>query len=165
MTRGTMTDVTDVTEVTSLSDVVVDRQQIFPYLTYADAPAAIDWLCRVFGFELANSYAAPDGRIAHASLCHGGLYVMLSSEFEQLTNHAPRADQVATSRVHMHVDNIEQHYQHAMREGARIVQGLQDRFWGLRSYHALDLEGYRWSFCQRIREVPRAEVEQRLHTW
>jgi len=156
---------TNVTDIRNVTDVEVDRQQIFPYLTYADAPAAIDWLCRVFGFELANSYAAADGRIAHASLSRDGVYVMLSSEFEQLDNCAPTGDQVATSRVHMHVGDIEEHYQHALAEGARIVQGLQDRFWGLRSYHALDLEGHRWSFCQRIREVPRAEVEQRLQTW
>lgn len=162
MTRRTLTDVTDVTNV---PDVEVDRQQIFPYLTYADAPVAIDWLGRVFGFELANSYVGEDGRIAHASLCHDGCYVMLSSEFDQLNNHAPQGDQVATSRVHMHVRDIEEHYQHALREGARIVQGLQDRFWGLRSYHALDLEGYRWSFCQRIRQAPRVEVEQRLRNW
>ncbi|MYA00963.1 MAG: glyoxalase [Chloroflexi bacterium] len=160
-----MTDMTDVTDMTNVPDAEVDRQQIFPYLTYADAPAAIDWLCRVFGFELANSYTSADGRIAHASLCHDGLYVMLSSEFGQLDNHAPPGDQVATSRIHMHVGDIEEHYQHAMVEGARIVQGLQDRFWGMRSYHALDLEGYRWSFCQRIRDVPRVEVERRLLTW
>jgi len=160
-----MTDATDVPDATNVADAVVDRQQIFPYLTYADAPAAIDWLCRVFGFELANSYTSADGRIAHASLCHDGLYVMLSSEFDQLSNHAPQGDQVATSRIHMHVGDIEEHYQHALREGARIVQGLQDRFWGLRSYHALDLEGYRWSFCQRIRQAPRVEVEQRLRNW
>lgn len=156
MTRSPMTDV---------PDAMVDRQQIFPYLTYADAPAAIDWLRRVFGFELAKSYSSADGRIAHATLSHHGLYVMVSSEFEQLGNVAPRGDQVATSRIHMHVDDIEAHYQRALLAGARIVQGLQDRFWGMRSYHALDLEGYRWSFCQRIREAPRVEVEQRLLNW
>ena len=49
--------------------------------------------------------------------------------------------------------------------GATIVQGLQDRFWGLRSYHALDLEGYRWSFCQRLTNVPRQMVEAKLRRW
>ena len=148
-----------------MPDALVDQQQIFPYLTYADAPAAIDWLCRVFGFELASSYPVEDGRIAHAALCRDGLYVLLSSEFEQLDNHAPRGDAVATSRIHIHVSDLDEHYQHAMREGATIVQGLQDKFWGMRSYHALDPEGYRWSFCQRVREVPRKEVEQQLHNW
>lgn len=149
----------------ALADTVVDRQQIFPYLTYADAPAAIDWLCRVFGFELATSYPVGDGRIAHAALCHEGLFVMLSSELEQLENQAPNGDAVATARVHIHVSDIEEHYQRSLMEGATIIQGLQDRFWGLRSYHALDPEGYRWSFCQRVRQVPREDMEAQLLTW
>ncbi len=149
----------------AIPDIMVDRQQIYPYLTYADAPAAIDWLCRVFGFELGSAYSVADGRIAHAVLQYDGLFVMLSSELDQLNNHAPNGEALATSRVHMHVHEIEEHYQRALTEGATIVQGLQDRFWGLRSYHALDLEGYRWSFCQRIREVPREEVDHQLRTW
>ena len=28
----------------------MSAQRIFPYLSYADAPAAIDFLCRAFGF-------------------------------------------------------------------------------------------------------------------
>ena len=148
-----------------MPDTMVDQQQIFPYLTYADAPAAIDWLCHVFGFELASSYSVADGRIAHAALHHDGLFIMLASEIEQLDNLAPNGGAVATSRIHMHVNEIEEHYQHALMEGATIVQGLQDRFWGLRSYHALDLEGYRWSFCQRVREVPREEMEARVLRW
>lgn len=149
----------------TMPDIIVDRQQIYPYLTYADASAAIDWLGRVFGFDLASSYSVADGRIAHAVLQYDGLFVMLSSELDQLNNHAPNGEALATSRVHMHVHEVEEHYQRALTEGATIVQGLQDRFWGLRSYHALDLEGYRWSFCQRIQPVPREEVEHQLRSW
>ncbi len=165
MTRTTMPRASNVTAVPDVPDALVDQQQIFPYLTYADAPAAIDWLCRVFGFELASSYPVADGRIAHAALCHEGLYMMLSSEMDQLGNCAPDGEARATSRIHIHVRDIEAHYQRALLEGATIVQGLQDHFWGLRSYHALDPEGYRWSFCQRVREVAREEVERQLLTW
>ncbi|MCY3920769.1 MAG: VOC family protein [Chloroflexi bacterium] len=165
MTRTSMTGASAVTPVPDVADALVDQQQIFPYLTYADAPAAIDWLCRVFGFELANSYTVADSRIAHAALCHEGLYVMLSSEMAQLRNCAPDSEARATSRVHIHVRDVEAHYQRALLEGATIVQGLQDHFWGLRSYHALDSEGYRWSFCQRVREVPREVVERQLLAW
>lgn len=165
MTRTSMTGASAVTPVPDVADARVDQQQIFPYLTYADAPAAIDWLCRVFGFELANSYTVADGRIAHAALCHEGLYVMLSSEMAQLGNCAPDGEARATSRVHIHVRDVEEHYQSTLLEGATIVQGLQDHFWGLRSYHALDPEGYRWSFCQRVRDVPREVVEHQLSAW
>jgi hypothetical protein len=39
---------------------MIDQQQIYPDLTYNDVPAAIDWLGRIFGFELASSYPVED---------------------------------------------------------------------------------------------------------
>ncbi|MGE0145122.1 MAG: hypothetical protein AB7T19_17695 [Planctomycetota bacterium] len=41
---------------------------IQPCLTYADAPAAIDWLCRVFGFTRRLIVHGPDGSIRHSEL-------------------------------------------------------------------------------------------------
>ena len=71
------------------SETSIERQQIYPILTYADAPAAIEFLCRAFGFEELSVLRVPDGRVAHALLSLHGLQVMLSSEFEQLDNRAP----------------------------------------------------------------------------
>lgn len=41
---------------------------IIPCLRYRDAAAAIDGLCRAFGFEKQVAYPNPDGSIAHAQL-------------------------------------------------------------------------------------------------
>ena len=38
-----------------LEPPTLDHQRIVSYLTYADAPSAIEWLCRVFGFEEAGT--------------------------------------------------------------------------------------------------------------
>ncbi len=146
-------------------EVQLDRQGIFPYLTYSDAIAAIDWLGRVFGFEPDNILPLEDGRVAHAVLRCEGAYVMLSSELEQFGNRAPKPSSFETSRVHVHVDDADAHYNRAVLGGAEIVQPLEERFWGLRGYHALDLEGHWWSFYQRVRSVPQEEVRERLLTW
>ena len=50
---------------------------IMPSLRYKDAPAAIDWLCQVFGFARHAVYANPDGTIGHAELTLGGGMIML----------------------------------------------------------------------------------------
>ena len=55
------------------------RSTIMPTMRYRDAPAAIDWLCKVFGFERHAVYANPDGTIAHAELTLGGGMIMLGS--------------------------------------------------------------------------------------
>ncbi len=143
----------------------VDRRGAFPYLTYDDAPEAIDWLCRVFSFTPDEVLSMPDGRIAHAALALGGHVVMLSSELEQFGNRAPSPGTFETTRVHVQVDDVEAHFERAVREGAEITHPLEDQFWGLREYHALDLEGHRWSFFERVRSVSQEEVREKLLTW
>jgi hypothetical protein len=41
---------------------------VIPALQYQDAPAAIDFLCRAFGFEKRAVYEGEGGSIAHAQL-------------------------------------------------------------------------------------------------
>ena len=52
---------------------------IIPCLRYRDAPAAIEWIVRVFGFE--KHLVVPDamGSITHAQLSLGGGMIMLGS--------------------------------------------------------------------------------------
>jgi uncharacterized glyoxalase superfamily protein PhnB len=52
---------------------------IYPSLTYDDAPAAIDWLCRAFGFTKRLVVPDSEGGVAHSELSHGEGVVMVSS--------------------------------------------------------------------------------------
>ena len=52
---------------------------LIPCLRYRDAPAAIDWLVKVFGFERQLVIPGPDGTIAHAQLSLGNGMIMLGS--------------------------------------------------------------------------------------
>ena len=54
-----------------------DCRVITPMLVYDDAPAAIEFLCRAFGFEERSRFDMPDGRIGHAELCFGGARIAL----------------------------------------------------------------------------------------
>src|SRR5579864_6571876 len=53
---------------------------VFPSLRYRDAPAAIEWLERAFGFQRRVVYQGEDGRVEHAEVAHGDGRVMLGSE-------------------------------------------------------------------------------------
>jgi uncharacterized glyoxalase superfamily protein PhnB len=55
------------------------RATLIPCLRYRDAPAAIDWLVKVFGFEKQLVVPGPDGTIAHAQLSFGSGMIMLGS--------------------------------------------------------------------------------------
>ena len=55
---------------------------VIPALQYQDASAAIDFLCKAFGFEKKAVYEGEVGSIAHAELTLGNGMVMLGSAKE-----------------------------------------------------------------------------------
>jgi uncharacterized glyoxalase superfamily protein PhnB len=62
--------------------------RVIPAMRYRNAPEAIEWLCRAFGFERHLVAPAPDGGIEHAQLSFGNSMIMLASvgdgEFNRL---------------------------------------------------------------------------------
>lgn len=131
--------------------------RILPMLSYADAPAAIDFLCRAFGFELRFRLDMPDGRVGHAELGLADGAISLASEFEgfgvsplKLAGHA--------SQLFCYVDDVDAHFERARKEGATIAAEPADQFYGDRIYRALDPEGHRWVFATHVRDVPPEEL-------
>ena len=55
---------------------------IIPTLRYKDAPKAIDWLCKAFGFERHLVVPGDNDTIAHAQLRYGNAMIMLGSDNE-----------------------------------------------------------------------------------
>jgi uncharacterized glyoxalase superfamily protein PhnB len=123
--------------------------QIVPYLTYADAPAAIDFLCRAFGFVERLRYPMPDGRIGHAELVLGDAALMLASSWEGFGLVSPQALPALHAQVHCTIDDVDAHCRRAERAGA-IIAAAPQRQHGARMYRALDLEGHRWMFVQAL---------------
>jgi len=58
------------------------RATVIPALQYRDAAAAVDWLCRAFGFEQRMVVPGENGSIAHAELTFGNGMIMLGSQHE-----------------------------------------------------------------------------------
>jgi uncharacterized glyoxalase superfamily protein PhnB len=72
---------------------------IYPFLQYADAPAAIAWLETAFGFRTVMSHPDGKGGIAHAELQLGQGMVMLGSrQTEGPIRPAPRRSRPAAPR-------------------------------------------------------------------
>ena len=56
-----------------MTNVAKNRKStVIPCFRYQDAAAAIEWLCRAFGFEKQAVHTNPDGTVAHAQLTFGG---------------------------------------------------------------------------------------------
>ena len=120
---------------------------IYPIIGYKDAPAMIEWLCRVFGFTRHTVIDGDNGLIAHAELTLGSdAIVMLGSiQNDTFGLRVPREIGAMTSGIYAAVEDTTAHYEHARAAGAEIVQELTYNGFGLR-YTALDPEGQLWGF-------------------
>jgi uncharacterized glyoxalase superfamily protein PhnB len=113
------------------------QPNIFPAYRYTDAPAAIDWLERAFGFTRHQVVSNPDGTIAHAELQLGAGMIMLGSAREG----AP-----PNGSAYVVVDDLDAHHTRASAAGAKIVAAPYHTDYGSHEYSAHDLEGNLWTF-------------------
>ena len=125
-----------------------------PGFRYADAVAAIDFLCKAFGFERHAVYAddANPRLIHHAQLTLGDGMIMLGSARSDETQrlHGWKTPMQAggnTVSLHVTVADPDAHCARARDAGAEIVTEPSDNDgYPGRGYVARDPEGHVWSF-------------------
>ncbi|NQD91331.1 glyoxalase [Pseudomonas sp. CrR25] len=125
------------------------RSNLIPCLRYRDAPAAIDWLCRCFGFERHLVVADERGGIAHAQLCRGNAMLMLGSvvdsEYGRLMCQPEEAGG-CTQSLYLVVPDADALYVAAKAAGVEIVIAIKDEDYGGRDFTCRDPEGHLWTF-------------------
>jgi uncharacterized glyoxalase superfamily protein PhnB len=129
---------------------------MIPCLRYEDAPVAIDWLSRAFGFEASLVVPNESGGIAHAQLLmrdakRGDAMVMLgsaqpASEFGKFTIQPGEYGKRSTQCPYIVIDEIDAHCERATAAGAEIVMPIADQDYGGRVYTCRDPEGHLWCF-------------------
>ncbi|HVP31199.1 MAG TPA: VOC family protein [Myxococcota bacterium] len=127
------------------------RANVISTLRYRDSEAAIEWLCRAFGFE--KHLVVPDerGGIAHAQLVFGNGMIMLGDAhdddaFGKLQKPPRDVGGVGTQSAYVIVEDADEHCARAKAAGAEIVLPLEDKDYGGRGYTCRDPEGHVWSF-------------------
>jgi uncharacterized glyoxalase superfamily protein PhnB len=125
------------------------RSTIMPALRYRNARAAIDWLCKVFGFARHAVHVMPDGTIAHAELTLGGGMIMLGSarndEYGRGFKAPGELGDMETRSAYIVASDVDQVYAKAQAAGAVVVRPLKDTGYGSREFTVKDPEGHSWS--------------------
>ena len=125
------------------------KSTVVPCLRYRDAPAAIDWLCRAFGFERHLVVPGPNGTVAHAQLSFGNGMVMLGSvvdsEFGRLMKQPDEIGGTETQTPYVIVSDADSVYSSAKAAGAKIVIDIKDEDYGGRGFSCRDPEGHLWN--------------------
>jgi uncharacterized glyoxalase superfamily protein PhnB len=128
---------------------------VIPTLIYDDVPAAVEWLCRVFGFRVRLVAGTTHAQLA----CGQGGGVMLGSARvdrdggDTVRTFEPPGDGPIALSILVAVDDVDEHYRKAIAAGARIEAPPSTYPYGERQYAARDLAGHRWTFSQSVDDV------------
>ena len=134
-------------------------QRIIPYILYEDAPAAIDFLCKAYGFEEKFRMPTPDGKIGHAEVSYGDNVVMLATAVSEMGHDSPKNLPARHSSILCYVDDVDAHYERAKEAGATIAGEPEDQFYGDRMYRTVDPEGHHWFFSTHVKDVSPEDLQ------
>ena len=135
-------------------------QQIIPMLSYENGIAAIEWLCKAFGFTENTDMRFMEGaRLTHAELRLNNAIIMLATPSEKYISLNKQRNEYMhmnewllvpyiVNGLLVYVDDVDAHFTTAKENGAEILSGIEDGFPGKR-YRCADLEGQRWMFMQK----------------
>ena len=119
---------------------------VYPSLTYANAAAAIDWLCDTFGFVKRLVVPGPEDSIMHSELSFAAAVIMVSSPKPEMGRVALENQKQMSHTLCMSIDDPDAHYQRSKAAGAEILQEIKDEEYGSRGYMVRDIEGHIWYF-------------------
>ena len=112
---------------------------VIPVLAYPDVNAAVDWLCRAFGFTV--------------RLRIGNHRVQLNAG----TGAVVVAQGPGRSAVMVRVADVDAHYQRTLAAGIPVAGVPATYPFGERQYSAEDLGHHVWTFSESVADVDPAE--------
>ena len=127
---------------------------------YKDANAAIEWLCKAFGFEVRLKVDGEGGVVEHSELVYEGAVIQVGDERRQAEKGrkfaSPQTLNGQTMSACFYIDGVDEHCERARKAGATIayeptVSDYGEEYWSDKSYQAIDPEGHAWWFMQRLR--------------
>lgn len=127
------------------------------YFAYRDAPAALDWLRRVLGFEVTMQWPDDHGGIQHAELRLGAAVVVVFSE-DGAGYDTPVLRGETTGRgIYLSPPDdatVDAVFARARAAGATVVWEPHATEWGGYRCRFLDPEGHEWSLNTHLPGEP-----------
>jgi uncharacterized glyoxalase superfamily protein PhnB len=121
---------------------------LYAYFGYRDAPAAIEWLGRAFGFEATMQFPDENGGIAHAELRLGDAAIVVFSDRDGYERPPRKGDTMGFGTYLTVSDPADVDIVHAraLDAGATGVWEPGITEWGNYHCRVVDPEGFEWSF-------------------
>jgi PhnB protein len=135
--------------------------RVTPYLIVDGAAAAIDFYCSVLGATERMRMAGPDGKVGHAELEIGNSVVMLADEHPEVDAYSPGSVGGTPVSLHVYVEDVDGLFERAIEAGAKVLQPVEDKFYGDRSGGFEDPFGHHWNVASHVEDVPPDEMSKR----
>ncbi|TDC35902.1 VOC family protein [Kribbella albertanoniae] len=131
-----------------MSQQNVSTATFHAYFGYRDAPGALRWLERAFGFETTMEFPDDQGGISHAEMRYGGFAFTLFSDRAGYDRPVRKEDTVGHGMYvalddREHVDAV---YRSAIAAAAESIWEPAASEWGNYRCRVADPEGYEWTF-------------------
>ncbi|MBK1785566.1 VOC family protein [Prauserella cavernicola] len=125
-----------------------------PYLYYADATEALEWLTRVFGFEEKVRYVDASGEVFQATVVAGAVDIQLNGVGEGYWEGKGVDGPVGQLNV-VYVDDVDSQYERvceAVGEQVEVTRP-QNQPYGARLFTVQDVGGNSWAFWQWVSDT------------
>ena len=118
--------------------------QLFAYVSYRDARAALDWLAAV-GFSEVRRQEGPDGVVTHAEVRWGDAVLVVSGD---TADHLvpPLVGESTGRGLYLRVEDVAGVFDRAVAAGAQPVITPENTPFHTRRARVLDPGGQEWSF-------------------
>jgi PhnB protein len=134
---------------------------VTPYLIVDGAARALDFYQRVFGATERMRMPGPGGKVGHAEIQIGDSVVMLADEHHDAGARGPRTLGGTPVSVVLYVADVDATVTAAVAAGARVLQPVEDKFYGDRSGAIEDPFGHHWHVSTHREDVPPDELARR----
>lgn len=136
---------------------------LVPSITVRGCADALAFYAKAFGAkEVGGRMAGPDGRIMHAEFKLGDRFVMIADEFPEMGSKSPQTLGGTPASLLLYVKDVDAAFKRAVAAGAKVVQPLEDQFWGDRYGRVVDPFGHDWQLASHREDVSAKEMMRRM---
>jgi PhnB protein len=136
-----------------------------PYLIVKGAARALDFYKKGFGAIEEMRVPGPSGTVGHAEFKIGGARIMLADEFPEMGAKSPQTIGGSPVSIMIYVEDVDTFVKRAVEAGAKVLQALENKFYGDRAGSLEDPFGHKWHFATHVEDVPAEEMAKRAEAF
>ena len=133
---------------------------VTPYLIFSGAGEAIAFYKRALGAEEVLRLEGPGGKVGHAEIKIGDSRIMLADEHPEIGALSPKTIGGSPVSIHLYDENVDAAVERAVAAGAKLIQPVEDKFYGDRTGGIEDPFGYRWYIATHKEDLTMDEIRR-----